>query len=282
MKFWKKHPDTAHSKIEPQPPKPNGVFVSTTNESLRRVRKQLLKNRLENVKGDWFVPTMTIRRILDKPTVQSLLDESHNHREWIMDRVSNLVDVAQREYPNTLAVLVYIDLVHLIVDLVAAPHSLPVDRKYLSNRCFPEEKIDVFLDNQYHFLEVNMCIGTDSPTVYNDERLILPICSRGSETRGAFGAVQEVSVHDTSVSENQKVCAMFSVHGGLLLKRLSSLESDCAQRSRRKLISVSFGTSAFCQQPSIRILFLCYARTRIVANTISFSLWQETEILAIS
>ena len=193
----------------PKPLQESNVAIPEEVVNVEDVRARLWQSRLENTKGGWFVPTAAIKRILDKSTIESLLEKYHHDVE-LNHQKRHIIDLVVTRYSNTLAVLVYLRGVNLITDFVAAPHILPVGREYLDFRKLPKDTIDSFLESQYHFLEVDLRIGIVVPTVYDDDRLILPICSHGTESSGAFGVVQEVFIHNESISQGSRV--RFTLH----------------------------------------------------------------------
>ena len=177
--------------------------------TIKSAQEQLQSLRKQNVRGEWFVLSTRLE-IFNETVVQTLLRESRNQNKHSSHKdFPDLAREVSTKYRSTFAVLVHLDTVHLITKLIATPHSLPVSREFLQLRSLSKYDGDRFFDEQYHFAEaceIDLRIGTALPTVYDDERLILPICAEGKEMSGAFGIVQEVSVYDRSSPQGSKVC----------------------------------------------------------------------------
>ena len=170
---------------------------------LHEFRRDINAARKTSIDGDddWWLPRAELRKLMTRKRIGQLLEavkinrteSDSDHDRELQKRLPDEFE-AMPEKTSILALLVHLDLGTWISSFMSLPGGLPVSRNRLSEPIFQqmgEAHTQAFLQNQYHFVEQDMGIGSLFTKAYDDE-VIVPFArvKNHDGQEGAFGFVR--------------------------------------------------------------------------------------------
>lgn len=181
------------------------LSTNSMSDTLKEVKHKLESGEEENYEHRYFVPFSHLRRVLRRPVIRSLLDESGIEFYELNELVNRIAHGGLR----LLGVLVYIDAVAAVKKFQELDHSLkqnldarlPLDEVAIESIIPTAATRKTFLKRQWTFL--TPVLRPDQSLRRLDEKTILPFTESTPVAESGFSTVTRVTLEHLGPGESR-------------------------------------------------------------------------------